>query len=530
MSFLRPLLKLVENDLSLRSVSRSDLLRLFHESQPDRRRGPVVGALAAPVEKEPFPSLTIEWRGSAYHATTVADVQRLIREAAAKGRRLRVAGSGHSVPGAVYSSHGSDVRVVLTGDLRCRTVISVEGNGALVSVGGGCYLGVNPSDPTSTKATSLNWWLDEQGWAVPALGGISHQSIAGFMQTGSSGGSIRYGFADAVEAIELVNGRGEVEVFACGSNGFAAAGVAMGLLGVVTNVILRVGPRYFVKGDETNHKQKRSLLEEDESGHLPLVDALSTTDYAHLNWFPQRYVRRVTQWMGNRADSTEKPDPYDSDLKDGWMNVVAAMVLEITNVLLLDPKSRLAQKMVGCLLRQFVPLDEREDFNDAWHLVLPCDDQARVDTLIRVEFTEIWLPYSEVEEAIRRLKKLLKNQAVASNFVVEIYGAKDSSFWLSPSFGRDVVRIDVFWWVHNVVGDAREHFSHFWKVLLDLPGARLHWGKHLPDVGKKYGKVVFDPAYLDNAYDRMKDWRAIRAAADPLGVFATPYWTNILGL
>jgi D-arabinono-1,4-lactone oxidase len=170
-----------------------------------------------------------------------------------------------------------------------------------------------------------------------------------------------------------------------------------------------------------------------------------------------------------------------------------------------------------------------ETFRDAWFRVLPCDDQVRVDTLIKIIFTELWLPLDQLTVTLDRLSALLEDQAVAGNFAIELYGARQSPFWLSPSHGHDVVRVDVFWWAYNI-GDPRERFAHFWKALLDLPGTRLHWGKHLPDVGQRYGSVIFDRDFLRNAYPRLDDWLSIRRAMDPDGVFVTDYWRRVFGL
>jgi FAD/FMN-containing dehydrogenase len=49
-----------------------------------------------------------------------------------------------------------------------------------------------------------------------------------------------------VEQIDLVNGQGEVVHLKKGTDELDAAGVSMGLFGIVTGVTLRVGPRYFV--------------------------------------------------------------------------------------------------------------------------------------------------------------------------------------------------------------------------------------------------------------------------------------------
>lgn len=303
----------------------------------------------------------------------------------------------------------------------------------------------------------------------------------------------------------------------------------MGLFGVVTRVKLKAIHRYFVKGSEINYEQRDSLLEPDNSGRYPLADALTADDYLHINWFPQPKVKRVTQWRGMKVDPVTPANPYDSELKSTWMNVLAAAVLFLTSVLQLAPESKTVQRIIGHLLKKFVGLDRHEIFEDRWLTTLPCDDQAKVDTLIKVIFTEIWLPLDQLASAIRQLEMLLVNPAAAGNFAVEFYGAKESPFWLSPSFGRNVVRVDVFWWAYSI-GDPREHFTRFWNVLLGLNGARLHWGKHLPDVGGKYGDVVFNADFLRQQYPRFDQWLQRRRTMDPEGIFVTPYWQRVFSL
>lgn len=475
------------------------------------------------------PGAGVERRARVVRAETVEQVQAVINAARATGKRVRVAGAGHSAPGAVFSSGHDDFPIVLDGALRTVEFETCDATRARISVGGGCNLGINPSDPSSTRENSLNHIIDARGYALPVLGGISHQTIAGFLQTSSAGGSLAHGFADAIDWIELVDGLGNLQRFERGTDDFNAAGVAVGLFGVVTRVGLTIEPQYFVAGEEINQAESQSLLRHDTSGDYALRSALRTNEYLHLNWFPQQRVRRVTQWTGFRTSSVPNPDPYESELRTKLTNVLAAVVLFLTSgFLALDPDGSLVQKIVGSLLREFVPLDRKETFNDRWLAVLPCDDQARVDTLVKVVFTEIWLPLDQLSNALDRLTRLVEDPAVASNIIVELYGAKASPFWLSPSFDRDVVRVDVFWWAHNI-GSARRHFAQFWNVLLELPGARLHWGKHLPDVGSTYGSVTFNPALLRDRYPRLEDWLRIRQRLDPDGVFLSEYWRAILG-
>jgi FAD/FMN-containing dehydrogenase len=529
MRFRDLILKIARGDESAATVSLDEILFALDESFPRERRAQFSAQRVEFVETPPADIPGIDFRNGAFHPTTVDQVQQIVNYARQHFRRVRSAGAQHSTPGAIFSPSRQDLRVILAGSLRKVEFLSEDATGATVKVGAGCYLGVNPSDPSSNRRNSLNAILDARGYALPILGGISHQTVAGFLQTSSAGGSLDHGFADCVQAIELVDGNGDVRWLNIGSEAFYAAGIAVGLFGVVTHLVLSVKPRYFVAGVERNQKEKDSLLHKSR-GHYPIQDALGSTEFLHLNWFPQDQVHRVTEWKAVHGDPIDPPDPYDSELKSLLMNVLAAFILLITSgELAIDPRGPHARRVVAFFLKLFVSLDRNETFNAPWLDVLPCDDAARVDTLIKVIFTEIWLPLDQVTPALDRLKVITADPVVAGNFAIEFYGAKQSPFWLSPSFDRDVFRVDVFWWAYSF-GDPRKHFEHFWNALLELPGARLHWGKHLPDVGTQYGGVVFNLDFLKHQYGNLARWLQIRRAMDPDGVFVTEYWRRIFEL
>jgi hypothetical protein len=518
--------KLVER---IDRITHEEILRTLGGTFPGKDR--IQPARAVAVQRRPVDVGNIAWLNGAYHAMSIADVQILVSAARETNRKLRVAGSQHSAHEAVFSPNEDDIRVVLDGKLRAVELISQDESGAVVRVGGGCYLGKNPSDPSATWANSLNAQLEALGVSLPSLGGITHQTVAGFMQTSSSGGSLNHGFADAVLAIEWVDGLSRVQTFEVGSPEFYAVGVALGLFGVITRVSLRCKPRYFVAGTEINYELKNSFLAK-QDGRYPLEDALTQNDFMHLNWFPQRNVQRVMQWVGQKVDSMEPFKPYDSELRNEWMNLLAAVVLRIGNILdHTDPNNALVALLIGKLLQPFVPLDHNKDFHDFWYRALPSDDEVDVERLITIQFTEIWLPIPQLTTALDRLFHAIGNeQRMAGNFAVELYGAKVSPFWMSPSNGRDVVRVDVFWWGHNF-GDPRHFFTYYWDTLLDLTGARLHWGKFLPAVGQKCGNVTFGADFIRNAYaDHIDDWLGLRQAFDPQSVFLTDYWRLIFGL
>jgi D-arabinono-1,4-lactone oxidase len=150
---------------------------------------------------------------------------------------------------------------------------------------------------------------------------------------------------------------------------------------------------------------------------------------------------------------------------------------------------------------------------------------------MRVQFTEIWFPIEKTEEVYDRLVNLFKEKSNSGgNLGVEVYGAKASPFWLSMSFERNVLRIDPYWWEHNKVGKLYDFFNVFWKSLLEVEGARCHWGKHQPHVGEVFRGIKYGPDYMRDVYPKFDKWLEKRAKFDPQQKFMTGYWRGLLGV
>jgi len=151
---------------------------------------------------------------------------------------------------------------------------------------------------------------------------------------------------------------------------------------------------------------------------------------------------------------------------------------------------------------------------------LPMDNRVD-DKLVPTDFTEIWIPLSQTAEVMRRLRTFYKQKGYAAtgSYSCELYAAKRSDFWMSPSYGDDVFRVDVFWFGYNESDPAVSYYPQFWKLLQDLP-CRFHWGKYMP----------VNPQYLKKQYPQWEAFMALRAKHDPNQIFVTDYWRQRLGI
>ncbi|KAL9986458.1 hypothetical protein ACROYT_G000611 [Oculina patagonica] len=465
--------------------------------------------------------------------STVEEVTEAILKAKNEKKALRVAGSEHSVKDAIFPKGG--VTLLLTKDLRKVDIQKIEEAGGkkwlYCRIGAGCYLGNNPMDPTSDIQDSACYQVNANGFGFPELGGIIHQTIGGFISTGSAGGSLQHSFGDVIQEIEFVDGNGRLQTAKPGTDLWCAVGVSMGLFGVITHVTFRLPEMKFVEGSESNHEFADSMLGPNEKGESKLKESLEKHEYMRVNWFPQKEVMRVQEWVGKQSFAVGDVVPYNSILENIFAAGMAAIALAICNFLLQKPEpTEIDYEIIGVILRQFVPLNKKPVmFRDVWYETLPMDDEAHTDFIIRVDFTEIWIPLNQCQTVMDKLQELFKNQKAANNFATEIYGAKKSPFWLSMSYGQDMVRVDPYWWAHNK-GDLRVFFSYYWDVLLDIPGTRLHWGKYLPLPDQQCGNTKFNPDYLKGVYPKMNDWLKLRQEMDPDQVFVTEYWRGILGI
>lgn len=254
-----------------------------------------------------------------YHPQNEGEIAALVALARSTKKHLRVRGAGHSTSGAIYTPGfdgegkppGSAIDVILD-RMRSVTIHADAANPrrAVVEVEAGCHLGKDPYDPTgtSTWANSLNVQLQRAGWALSDLGGITHQTVGGFLSTGSSGGSRQFSIYDTILRIRFVDGAGVTHEVARDDvdpqkrDLFDAVTISMGLLGVITRVWLEVEPSFDIFGTQVTTATRDAPI--DFFGEQPdkasYADFLAQAPYARLMWWPQHDFDRMVVWQATR--------------------------------------------------------------------------------------------------------------------------------------------------------------------------------------------------------------------------------------
>jgi L-gulonolactone oxidase len=431
-----------------------------------------------------MPAAWVNWAGNQRAAsaqvarpTSTAEVAAVVRDAAAAGRSVKAVGSGHSFTGAAVTDG------LLLDLSRLSGPVSVDEATRLVTV------------PAGTALSTLNQLLAEHGLALPNLGDIDAQTIAGAISTGTHGTGGRLGcLSTFVTALTLVTASGEV--LTCDATErpdvFAAARVGLGALGVLTEVTLRCVDAFVLRADE-----RPAPLAEVLAG---LDEHVAGNDHVEFYWFP--YTERVQLKRNNRVPADDRPlSGARRWLDDEFLaNTVFAG---------------------ACRLGRAVPA-----VAPAIHAISARALSARVYTgrsdrvfctSRRVRFVEMeyGLPRAALPEAFAGLRRLVEELPFKVLFPVEVRFTAADDIWLSHGYGRDSAYIAI----HQYVGAPHEpYFRAFERIAQDL-GGRPHWGKlHYRDAGT-----------LRPAYPRFADFLTVRDRLDPDRVFANAYTDRVLG-
>ncbi len=415
---------------------------------------------------------------------TEQEVSALVRRAVADGRRVRVVGAGHSFTAIAVTD---DVLVTLD-DLAA--VVDIDRESGLVRVQAGIRL------------TALNPLLHAAGLAMPNLGDIAYQSVAGAISTSTHGTGLGFrSIAEGVVGLRLVTGDGSIVGCDGGQNAdlLHVARVGLGALGIVTEVTLKCVPAFNLHAIE-------EVLPIDEV--LDGFDEIAgSTDHAEFFWMP--HTGRALLKRNTRT--TEAPPPARNRrhaLRRRWKRFKNKELMENAVFGALNHLGRMRPSLVP-RLNGLVAGDGRAEYLTTSYDVFASPRRVRFYEM------EYAVPSGHGLEAFRRVQEVVDGLGRPISFPVEyrILGGDDIP--LSTASGRDTVFIAV----HVFRGTPYEDYFRGVEAVMDDYDGRPHWGKlHFQSV--------------DTLADRYPGWEAFRAARarlDPDGRFSNDYLDRVLG-
>lgn len=402
-----------------------------------------------------------------------AGVADAVGRAAQAGRRVRVAGAGHSFS-ALAVTDGTMLRLD-----RLARVLDADPASGLVRVEAGIGL------------AALNSELDALGLALENLGDIDAQALAGALATATHGTGGRLPNLSAqVEALELVLADGsERTLTAADGDLFRAARVSLGTLGVVVAVTLRCVPAFRLRAvDEPAPLD--AVLEQ--------LDArVDGNDHFELWTFPHS-PDAITR-TNNRTEAPARPPSRAR----AWVDEV---LLENHALAALNRTGRRFPRAIPALNRTAGRSVSRRERVDVSHRIFAT--QRRV----RFEEMEYAVPRAQARSALAACREILARHPVG--FPVELRFTAGDDALLSPAHGRETAYLAV----HVFEGVAFEAPFREVEAAMGALGGRPHWGK----------RSFLAASELAPRYPRWAAFAEAREALDPGGRFLNPATERLL--
>jgi L-gulonolactone oxidase len=400
-----------------------------------------------------------------------------IATAAAAGRKVSVAGSGHSFTEAAMTD-GTMLRIEAL-----RGVIDADPGSGLVKVGAGTVL------------ADLNEELDRFGLAMENLGDIDRQTVAGAISTGTHGtGAKLRNISAQVEGLELVLADGSVRQLSAATHPelLRAARVGIGALGAIAAVTLRCVPAFTL--DRVDTRRPRELVLDS------FQESADANDHFELFTFP--YADSALVLERNRTAAPARPrGKLAAQLNDVVLENWALEALSATGKRFpksIPTLSRLAGRLASG--SRTVDRSDRVFANDR-----------------RVRFTEMeyGVPREHGPAAVRRVIEWVRSNRYPVFFPIEMRVAAGDDALLSPSHERDTAYIAV----HQYRGMEWRPYFEAVEEIMNSYGGRPHWGK----------RHFQTAATLAPLYPAWAQFQAARDELDPGRTFSNEYATRVLG-
>jgi L-gulonolactone oxidase len=408
---------------------------------------------------------------------STAEVAAIVAATQRQQQRVKVIGAGHSFTAAAMTSG-----VLLSLD-RMQSVRSIDRARGRVTVDAGITL------------RALADELASAGLAMPNLGDINVQSVAGAISTATHGTGRAWGnLATTVVGIELVDGSGQVTC--CDEQDDAellrVARVGVGALGVITALTLQCVPAFNLHARETIERLDDILAD---------IDTFSrSADHAEFYWMPGSERCQVKRNV--RTDEPARPQSRLAYLRDKYLaeNVAFGMACRVGRRF-----PSLAPR-IGKVIA--AAMSERDVI----------DRSDRIFTSPRrVRFVEMeyGVPLEHLAEAVDRVRHLTRTLSDPVLFPIEVRVSAADDIALSTGFGRENGWVAV----HQYRGAPYEAYFRGVEAIMDEYAGRPHWGK-----------LHFQTAA--SLRDRYPQWDAFagqRARLDPAGTFRNDYTDRVLG-
>jgi hypothetical protein len=432
---------------------------------------------------------------------TVEELAAAVREARARGLRVRVVGSGFS-----WSSlAASDEALIFCERLDRITVDSSSSQTPFVWAEAG------------VTNRQLNAVLAAAHLCMPWNVVLETVRVAGIVTSGTHGtGKATATVGDLVEAFEIIDAAGERRILSdatVGSDVMSAARLGLGLFGVIARVQLRVVPLLRVRQTDLRLPVGPLLAT------LPAL--IAAHDSVELYWFPfnrDAWVRTI--------DRTEEPcTRHGNGLTFRAQNFLqnGAAIIFFMGVARLLPSLTPLLLRIGMSMLPFrsrvMNLPDSHHYRH-WIEMMPAGCME-VGFKVDSDYANVRRAWQVTEEIVA---EYARRGLYPLNLTLNVRFIGQSSALLTPAHGEGLTCYVEIMWMGRPRGWAElsSALCHEW---LKVPGALPHWSKEFEHVD---GIVPIVRAHLGERRERFLEALA-RTGIDPTRMFWNPMVQRALG-
>ncbi|HHW83805.1 MAG TPA: FAD-binding protein [Actinomycetales bacterium] len=408
-----------------------------------------------------------------------AEVAEVLRAAGEQGLRVRPVGAAHSFT-PLMATGG----VALSLD-RLTGVEDVEQATGEVWLRGG------------TRIREIAGLLAPHRLALPNMGDIDAQAIAGAVSTGTHGTGLAFtGYSGIVTGLRLALPSGEITE--CSRTHqpelFEAARVGFGAFGVILAIRLACVPAFALEAVETTEPAAVVL----ES----FLERARAADHLEFFWFPG--TLRVTVKHNRRL-------PAGSELRP--MSRLDRLVnREFLGNTVFEGMCRAAVALPA-LARPVGEVGSRlmagGTFSDSSHRVYVAPRR------VRFHETEFAMPLDAFPDVVVEVERAIVASGLPITFPIEVRVAAADDTWLGTSSGQESVYVAV----HRYHREPFEPLAEaVWPVFRAF-GGRPHWGKDHDLGAEEFAEL----------YPRFVDAQRVRAQVDPDGLLLNDHLRKVFG-
>ncbi|MCJ0926744.1 FAD-binding protein [Acinetobacter lwoffii] len=407
------------------------------------------------------------WSGSQSSAarivqpSQISELQSLVKTHA----HIRAVGAGHS-----FSPLAKTDEVLLNLDL-FKGIVAFDQEKTQCTVRAG------------TRLYDLGKDLVPINQALINQGDIDQQSLAGAISTGTHGTGIDLPCISAfVEGFELLTADGELLQCHREQNAeiFQAGRVALGSLGILTQITLQNRPRYKLKEQ---------------------IQLCSLKDiFTHIGQWKHQH-RHIDFWAFLHADQVilKTLDDTEDDIQprqESWPSedTLLTVCSELTR---LFPKTNpYLQKLLSVFVKSTCYVD--------WSSrIFPTPRNTRFNEM------EYQIPVEQGLQCLQEVLATLRKHKVPMFFPIEFRYVKGDEIWLSPFYQRDSVSISI----HQFYKQDYHAIFDLVEPILQKYQGRPHWGK----------LHSMSAASLRELYPKWDNFMVLRQQLDPQQKWLNPY-------